>query len=255
MVGEHGVFRFVSGSADLDVVDIGSGIAGGILCPVCNGVYYIFATYYSSVTKHRGCTILKSSLPTGPFVEITGGHVTPSNWDAIDGTLYVDPNGQPWLVFVHEWTSTADGEGTMAAAKLASELSHCTTEPVELFRADAAVWTNDRVTDGCFLYTTQNDNLLMIWSNFCAEGYCVGIARSKNGKVDGEWEQTEELLFSPKAIGGYDGGHGMIFRDHDGQMYLCIHAPNNPCGARMERPIFLPLQEKDDTLKLLEEET
>ena len=27
----------------------------------------------------------------------------------------------------------------------------------------------------------------MIWSNFCDNGYGVGIARSENGKVDGKW--------------------------------------------------------------------
>ena len=35
--------------------------------------YYMFTTYYSSETGHRGCTILKSPSPEGTFEEITSG--------------------------------------------------------------------------------------------------------------------------------------------------------------------------------------
>lgn len=215
-----------------------------------NGNYYMFATYFSSKTQHRGCTILKSSSPTGPFVEITNGHITPREWDAIDGTLYVDQSGQAWMVFVHEWTSTDDGVGRMAVARLAPDLTHFISEPIELFRADAPSWTRDRVTDGCFLFVTKNNNLLMLWSNFCADGYCVGIARSKNGLIDGEWEQDDNLLFSKKVTDEYDGGHGMIFRDHTGQAYLCIHSPNSPNATREETPVLFPIKEERDTLAI-----
>lgn len=33
--------------------------------------YYMFASYFSSVTNHRGVSILKSDSQEGPFVEIT----------------------------------------------------------------------------------------------------------------------------------------------------------------------------------------
>ena len=34
-------------------------------------------------------------------------------WDTIDGTFYVDEDGQPWKVFAHEWTSMPDKIGGM----------------------------------------------------------------------------------------------------------------------------------------------
>lgn len=210
-----------------------------------NGSYYMFTTYYSSLTNHRGCTILKSDSPEGPFIEITNGHITPKDWDAIDGTFYVDEEGQPWMVFVHEWTCTDDGIGRMAAAKLSEDLTRFISEPVELFRADDPKWSvGNQVTDGCFIYTTKDGNLLMLWSNFDKDGYAVGFAKSKNGKIDGEWIQEERLLFSKSKYGDCDGGHGMIFTDTDGQMYLCIHSPN----SENERTVFIPVYEKDGTL-------
>lgn len=214
------------------------------------GYYYMFATYYSSLTGHRGCSILKSDSPEGPFVEITDGHITPNEWDAIDATFYVAEDGQPWIIFVHEWTCTEDGVGTMAAAKLSDDLTHLISEPLELFRADSPVWTDEIVTDGCFMYRTKDHQLLMLWSNFriTDKSYCVGIARSNNGKPDGEWIQEETLLFSKDTTGKYDGGHGMIFNDRDGKMYLSVHSPNVPTEATREKVIFVPVQEKNGTL-------
>ena len=213
------------------------------------GNYYMFATYYSSLTHHRGCTILKSASPEGPFTEITDGHITPDIWDAIDGTFYVDKNSQPWMIFVHEWTCTDDGVGRMSAAKLSDDLTHFVSEPIELFRADDPSWTNHRVTDGCFMYETKDGGLLMIWSNNDNEdNYCVAVAHSDNGLVDGKWTHEEAPMFSGKITGDYDGGHGMIFKDIDGSLYMSVHSPNIPTEGVGEKTIFVPIIEKNGTL-------
>lgn len=209
------------------------------------GFYYMLASYYSSVTSHKGCSILKSDSPEGPFVEITNGHVTPSDWDAIDGTLWVDDEGQPWMVFVHEWISTDDGIGRMAAARLSDDLTRFISEPVELFRADDAPWANIQVTDGCFLYKTSGGKLQMLWSNTFDREYRVGIAESADGRVDGEWLQFEAPLFSKDVSGKHDGGHGMIFTATDGKKYLSVHSPNNLEGGLSEEVVFLPIKEEN----------
>lgn len=214
-----------------------------------NGAYYMFTTYKSKSTGHRGCTVMRSDFPEGPFEEVSDGHVTPADWDAIDGTLYIDPDGQPWMVFVHEWTSTDDGIGRFAAAKLSDDLTSFISEPIELFAANDPIWTDAQVTDGCWMYTTEDGQLLMLWSNFETYGYCVGIARSVSGRIDGEWTQDNELLYAYRYSNTYDGGHGMIFTALDGQMYLSIHSPQRQGGDGMkETPTFIPLKEKDGTL-------
>ena len=213
-----------------------------------NGTYYMFTTYLNAKTNHRGCTIMKSDSPEGPFVEITGGHITPADWDAIDGTFYVDPDGQPWMVFVHEWTSMPRNVGSFAAAKLSDDLTHFVSEPIELFLADEPSWAVSGVTDGCWMYTTAEGELLMVWSNFDAHGYVVAVARSSNGRLDGEWIHEEKLLYSKAMTGTYDGGHGMIFTDTDGQMYLSFHSPNTAENGRKERPTFLAIKEEDGKL-------
>ena len=134
------------------------------------GAYYMITTYCSTKTGHRGCMVLKANHPAGPFVCISGGHVTPKTWDCIDGTLYIDKEGTPWMVFVHEWTCQPDHVGTFATAKMSPDLTVLVSEPMELFRADEPAWAVRGVTDGCFMYTTKQGELLMLWSNFTTDG-------------------------------------------------------------------------------------
>ena len=216
-----------------------------------NGKFYMLASYYSSQTNHRGSSILASNSPTGPFVEISNGHITPHDWDCIDATLYVDGDGQPWLVFVHEWTCTDDRIGRMDVAKLSADLTRLVSEPVELFRADSPVWTKQRVTDGCFMHTMVDNSLLMLWSNMESDGYSIGIAHSENGHILGNWIQEEAPLFKKGVADHNDGGHGMIFTDLEGQKYICCHSPNKPCADYRERTVLLPIREQDGTLAII----
>jgi beta-xylosidase len=215
-----------------------------------NGAYYMVCSYYSSQTGHRGSTVLRAASPTGPFTEISDGHITPHNWDCIDATLFVDRHGQPWLVFVHEWTCTDDGIGRMAVAKLSDDLTHMITEPKEIFRADSPAWTNKRVTDGCFLRTLADGKLIMLWSNFDEDGYCIALAHSQNGEVDGIWEQETVPLYKRGTLDGHDGGHGMVFTDVDGKQYICCHSPNKPCETCRERTVLIPVREENGTLAI-----
>ena len=212
------------------------------------GKFYMFTTYFSDQTNHRGSTILRSESPEGPFVEITNGHITRPDWDCIDATFYVDRDGQPWMIFVHEWTCTEDRIGRMAAAKLSDDLTHFISDPVELFRADDPKWAGGRgVTDGCFMYDTEDGGLIMLWSNFDDHGYAVGVARSSNGRVDGEWIQEETPIFSRSMTGKYDGGHGMIFKDGE-KLFITFHLPND---TPLERPHFLEICEEENGLRLV----
>ena len=214
-----------------------------------NGLYYLFGTYFSSKTNHRGCSVFRSSSPEGPFVEISDGVMTPSDWDAIDGTLYIDRAGDPWMIFVHEWTSTEDGIGRMAVARLSDDLSRFVSDPVDIFKANDPSWTSKGCTDGPFIYTTREGKLLMLWSNFVGRDYCVGIAEAKDGSPDGEWIHADQLLFSKEISGNDDGGHGMVFCDRDGSMYLSIHSPNRPTDTVKEEVVFIPVYEEKGVLR------
>lgn len=219
-------------------------------CHYYNGSFYLFATYRSKVSGKRGTAIFKSDSPTGPFELWSDGHATPKEIDCIDGTLYIDKNGQPWMVYVNEWTSSPDEVGEMAAAKLSADLKSFISEPIMLFRARKHLWTTGSVTDGPAFYRTENGRLIMLWSNLSKSGgYAVGMAVSDNGEIDGNWIHYPEAFYERGDFFEYDGGHPMLFYTLDGQLTMSVHSPNGETNGVFETAKFLALK---DTGYLLE---
>ncbi|NOY80117.1 MAG: family 43 glycosylhydrolase [Kiritimatiellaeota bacterium] len=208
------------------------------------GRWWMFASF-KSTGRPRGTQILVSDHIQGPYCPVGDGPVTPPTWECLDGTLYVDPAGKPWMVFCHEWVQVQDGE--ICAMRLSSDLHRAEGDPILLFRGSDAPWAphppnkKDYVTDGPFLYRAETGDLLMLWSSFGASGYAVGTARSTSGRITGPWIQDPEPLFA------HDGGHAMVFRTFDGRLMLALHKPNR---TPLERPRFLPLVEQDGRLRL-----
>jgi beta-xylosidase len=206
-----------------------------------NGKFYLFASFKSE-SECRGTQILISNSPKGPFKLHSNGPVTPRDWECLDGTLYISKNGDPYIVFCHEWVQIKIG--TICALKLTPDLKAPVGEPILLFRATDPAWAyKDKptaVTDGPFLYRAQNGELLMIWSTF-RDSYLQAVARSSDGEITGQWSHDSRLLFEK------DGGHGMIFKTFDGKTMLTLHRPNNTPD---ERPVFFEIEDRDGRLSL-----
>lgn len=217
-------------------------------CHFYNGSYYLFATYRTKSTDLRGVGIFKADSPTGPFELISDGHITPKDTNCIDGTLYVDENGTPWMVYVGEWVSQPGENGIMCAAQLSEDLTHFVSEPVTLFNAREAKWADAGVTDGPFLYKTKTGKLIMLWSNFSENGYCVGIAYSSNGQIDGKWYQQKKPLYENNRMTKNDGGHGMLFTDKNGRLMMSIHSPNDSTEENPTHALFIPVDDIGVTL-------
>jgi hypothetical protein len=203
--------------------------------------YFMFASFKARGVR-RGTQILRSDSPLGPFRPLSERPVTPADWECLDGTLFVTPEGDPWMVFCHEWEQVGDGE--MCAMPLSKDLSSAAGDPIVLFHASEAPWTRKfslkgrkgYVTDGPWLLRLPSGELLMLWSSFSERGYAVGVARSETGQLLGPWQQDPQCFYSG------DGGHCMTFRDFDGSLWLSLHCPNDPPH---ERPVFRRLEEAE----------
>ncbi|MBQ8160886.1 MAG: family 43 glycosylhydrolase [Clostridia bacterium] len=218
---------------------------------VFEGNFYMFASFKKEGI-HRGTAILKSTSPMGPFHPHSDGCVTPGDWECLDGTLYVDAQGQPYLVFCHEWVQVGDGE--ICAVKMSRDLKRAEGEPFLLFHASSAKWCEAKhhssgmdgyVTDGPFMYRCADGTLLLLWASFSSEGYTEAVARSLSGEIQGPWVQEEPLFWK-------DGGHGMVLKDREGHLLLTIHSPNEHLK---EHPVLIPLAECNGRLKVRAEDT
>ncbi len=213
----------------------------------CQGAYYMFASFKSE-SRARGTAILRAESPLGPFVPHSDGCVTPPEWECLDGTLYVSRSGKPYMVFCHEWIQAGDGE--ICAMPLTDDLRAAAGAPRVLFHASDAPWCRlmhhssgreGYVTDGPFLWRTEDGSLLCLWASFSKDGYAEAVARSESGEIDGPFVQIEPLFMN-------DGGHGMVFRSLEGKLYLALHSPNTHL---LERSVFIQLAEADGTLVAL----
>lgn len=178
------------------------------------GSFYMFATFRRRENDLLGTAVLKSESLYGPFKLHSDGVVTPQEWCCLDGSLYVDDDGVPWMVFCHEWQQVGDGE--VCIIQLSDDLRKAVSEPQLLFRASEAEWPtpfkHERfdfekiyVTDGSFMFKNKAGELCLLWASFINQRYAQGIAISASGKVMGPWIQQKEPVYTD------DGGHAMLF--------------------------------------------
>lgn len=203
------------------------------------GRYYLFVTLHNNdevfakppevwrPNHLRGTAVAVADSPEGPFelLKKSGPH-PPRNFMTLDGTLHIDPDGQPWMIYCHEWIQKIDG--TISAIRLTDDLSDTRGEPIHLFKGSDAPWLNQSlkpdasqlsyVTDGCQLYRTKDGTLTMLWSSYRDGVYIETQARSKTGKLEGPWEQLDPLVDG-------DSGHGMFFDTFGKQRMLVVHRP------------------------------
>jgi len=201
------------------------------------GRWYLFATFGHGISvmkpRSRYTSIFVADTPDGPFVAHSAGPVTPLGWLAIDGTLFIDADDRPWLVFCREWVQARNGE--VHAIPLGEDLRRPAGEAKLLFRASEANWSRlqksklgegYRVTDGPWLHRQADGALVMLWSSFGDGGYVTGYARSATGGLGGPWVQSAEPLFKQ------DGGHAMLFRTFEDRLVMALHSPNQPGAER-----------------------
>ncbi|MDR1094636.1 MAG: family 43 glycosylhydrolase [Clostridiales bacterium] len=193
------------------------------------GKFVMFMTCMKS-GLNRGTHTFISDRIDGPFVPAAPLPVTPRELMCLDGTLYVDPEGAPYMVFSHEWLQA--GNGAYMAGRLNDSLTALVEKPKTLFTVRETGWCREidfqgavgYPSDGPQIYTCANGDLLLLWSSLGPKGYFTATARSKSG-IYGPF-RPEKLLYDR------DGGHSMIFRDKSGAMKFAFHSPNDIPGER-----------------------
>lgn len=218
--------------------------------------YYLVTTFGGKDIK-KGIYALEADSPTGPF-SLYSKRLTPYNWTCIDGTLHFE-NEKIYLIFSHSFEDALDGtgnaDGDFCVVELSSDLKEAVSTPKLLFSPKEASWAKPvpfakaefgldgdcYFSDGPFFMKLDDGNLYMIFSSWSINGYAVGVAVSESGTINGPWILQDEPLYPE------NGGHGMFFKDLQGNLVFTLHSPND---KYMERPQFLKVKNKDGILYL-----
>lgn len=229
------------------------------------GGFYLFATFASSRNHVRGVAVLSADSPEGPYTPWSEGPLTPLDVPCLDGTLFVDDDDRPWLVYSRGAEGALGGapglaDGEMYARRLSDDLRAAAGEPELLFRASAAPWAkplwfpegvqppealnlakDPLFTDGAFVVRAPSGVLFMLWSSFGVEGYAMGVATSESGDIRGPWAQSRDPLWP------LNGGHGMILDTAAGATHLVFHWPNDTPNERVK---LVDVEITDDGIRL-----
>ncbi|GAB3657022.1 glycoside hydrolase family 43 protein [Glycomyces tarimensis] len=220
------------------------------------GAWYLFTTLHNADAEikvpepgrygvpfgldnyRRSTTVAVSDSLTGPFRMLKPeAPILPADLMTLDGTLFTDEAGRPWMVFANEWIQRIDG--TIEAFPLSETLDEVVGDAVVLFRGSDAGWITRElpagvpaqlapyVTDGPQLYRAPSGALICLWSTYeknrvsggQVDGdYVQTYAVSTSGRLEGPWTQGEPLVRG-------DSGHGMLFTTFEGRLMLVLHRP------------------------------
>lgn len=222
--------------------------------------YYYFATFTNrdviidtvkgNKIERRACHILVSDHPDGPYVPMKDLTYLPADIPTLDGTLWVDKDQQPYLVYCHEWLQ--NWNGTIEKIRLKPDFSGTLGNSKLLFKASESPWSKERnekgetvfnkVTDGPWLFRTQTGRLGILWTSWIFDIYTQGVAYSKSGTLDGPWIHEKEPITPPNF------GHGMLFRTFDGKLLMSVHSHRNDNGRYIRVPHLFEVDDSGDKI-------
>ena len=210
--------------------------------------YYYFASFTNravkidtvrgNVIERRGCHVLVSDKPDGPYVPMKDSVYLPADKPTLDGTFWIDKDGKPYMVYCYEWLQ--NWNGTVEKIELKPDLSGTVGEGKVLFRASDSPWSREKdengddrpnkVTDGPYLFQTATGRLGMIWTSWIYDIYTQGVAYSESGTLNGPWIQEKDPVTPPNY------GHGMLFLTLDGKLLMSIHSHKDINGRYVRIP-------------------
>jgi len=227
------------------------------------GKYYYFATFTNrdviidnvkgNAINRRASHVLVSDQPDGPYVPMKDSVYLSPDKPTLDGTFWVDKDKKPYMVYCYEWLQ--NWNGTIEKIELKPDLSGTIGEGKVLFRASDSPWSREKdedgnikpnkVTDGPWLFKTQNGKLGMLWTSWVFEDYTQGVAYSESGTLDGPWIQQEAPITPPNF------GHGMLFRTFEGKDLMSVHSHKSVNGRTVRIPHLFEVDLSHDKLVVI----
>ena len=195
--------------------------------------YYMY--FNGSPNKKAGAPfnmhlcIAKGKSPLGPFKELkVPFYKAPAPDEAIDQTVFIDDDGQPFLVF----TQVTFGRNDIRIVKLKDNLTEFDGEPVLLITPtqewESRAWNGHKVAEGGYIFKRKGYYYLTYTANdFQDPNYCIGYATSKN--PFGPWEKYDGNPILSKTDVVHGPGNGMFVKSPDGkETFIVYHTHCKP---------------------------
>ena len=185
-----------------------------------------------------------SDRPEGPYRDLHAPWFDPG-YSTIDGHLFVDDDGTPYLYFSRNGGREGYSFGANYGVQLAPDLSRPVGEPVPLLEAsqpwERVNWAKNRCNEGATVLKHQGRYYLTYSANHTAfPQYGVGYATAD--RPLGPWTKAEEnpILASRLELGVSAPGHNSIVRSPDGkELFIVYHVHADPRQPSEDRVVSI----------------
>ena len=194
-----------------------------------------------------------SDKPEGPYKDLHAPWFD-FGYSAIDGHIFVDDDGKPYLYFSRNGVQDGYSFGIIYGVALADDLSKPVGEAVKLMEADQpwekVRYAENRCNEGAFVLKHKGRYYMTYSANHTGFPH-YGIGYATADKPLGPWVKAEEnpIAATNLEIGVSGPGHNSITRSPDGkEMFIVYHTPrrsqetirraggeHRPAGIRRER--------------------
>lgn len=182
-----------------------------------------------------------SDKPAGPYTDLFAPWFD-FGYSAIDGHIFVDDDGKPYLYFSRNGVQDGYSFGIIYGMALAEDLSKPIGEAVKLMEADQpwekVRYAENRCNEGAFVLKHNGRYYMTYSANHTGfPHYGIGYATADNPL--GPWVKAEEnpIAATNLEIGVSGPGHSCITRSPDGkELFIVYHThadPKKPSGERV----------------------
>ena len=194
-------------------------------CIERNGKFYYYVTLENQSGGGRGIGVAVADSPTGPFKDAIGKPLCGPNWDYIDPTVFIDDDGQAWLMF---------GNPSCYYVKLNEDMISTNGE-IRKFDMNPSTFGSGRgnssYVEGPWFYK-RKDLYYLVFAAFFGNDGSESIGYSTAPSPTGPWTYGGQVM---KAGGCYTNHPGVI--DFKGHSYLFYHNAGLPGGGSFTRSV------------------
>ena len=195
-------------------------------CIERNGKFYYYVTLENKSGGGRAIGVAVADSPTGPFKDALGKPLIGPNWDYIDPTVFIDDDGQAYLMF---------GNPTCYYVKLNEDMLSYSGSVQKFDMNPSAFGPSDERTssygEGPWLYKRNNLYYLMYASFYGSDGG-ESLSYSTAPSPTGPWTYGGQVM---KTHNCFTNHPGTI--DYKGKSYLFYHDASLPGGGTFERSV------------------
>ena len=195
-------------------------------CIERNGKFYYYVTLENKSGGGRGIGVAVADSPTGPFKDALGKPLCGPNWDYIDPTVFIDDDGQAWLMF---------GNPTCYYVKLKEDMVTL-DGPIGHFDMNSSTFgpgggKASSYGEGPWFYKRGDLYYLVFAAFYNGEG-SESIGYSTAPSPTGPWKYGGQVM---KMHNCFTNHPGII--DFKGHSYLFYHDASLPGGGSFDRSV------------------